>query len=62
MIDSAAKTAASLVEESRGVSFFTPASNVSMGSCIPITPVEATNMLSVGIPNASPAALAVFSQ
>ena len=62
MMASAASRPASTVSESVPASAFTPAVILSMGSCIPITPVEATSTEVSGIPSASAAAKAVCLQ
>ena len=62
MMASAASRPASSVSESAPASAFTPSVIRSMGSCIPITPVDATRTESSGIPSASAAACAVCLQ
>ena len=62
IMDSAASVPAASDSERRGTIFFTPASRMSMGSCFPITPVDATSTESSGIPRISAAACAVFLQ
>ena len=46
----------------RGAIVFTPAAILSIGSCIPITPVEATNTPFSATPKTSAAAFAVCAQ
>ena len=62
IIASAACVPAASVASFSFASFATPSSILSIGSCIPITPVDATSTDSSGIPSAFAAAFAVLSQ
>ena len=62
MMAFAASRPASRLPSSFGAMAFTPFAIRSIGSCIPMTPVDATSTLSSGIPRLSDAALAVSLQ
>ena len=52
----------SRLSPNNGAMAFTPAAILSIGSCIPITPVEATKTPSSATPKVSAAAFAVCAQ